>query len=323
MIERKKERTKMSDKTNDRIYDENGNTFMTEEEAASVFKGLGPTAFDPTSVKNSELDIQYGKLPEHLLDLYLPEAGSKPYPVMFYVHGGGWTMGSKTMAFLNGVIGLIEHGYAVISVDYRLAPQTTFPEFLFDVKTAVRWARANADKYGFDASRFAMAGDSAGGHITLMMGFTADRPEYAGYEYGWQGYSDGLQAICDMYGPSILDVPLETFFRESGIPRLQRPVKGRPDAFEAAFGTTNANLRKLISPISHVHKDIPPVLMLQGVKDGVVPYQHSTLLHEKIKEVCGDNRSELILFEDRNHADGNFNTKANSDTIAAFLSRFL
>ena len=313
----------MSNTPTDRIYDENGNTYMTAEEAASVFKGLGPTAFDPATVNNRKLDIQYGSLPEHLLDLYLPDEGTKPYPVMFYVHGGGWMMGSKTMAFLNGVIGLIEHGYAVISVDYRLAPKTTFPEFLFDVKTAVRWARANAEEFGFDSGRFAMAGDSAGGHIALMMGFTADRPEYAGYDYGWQGYSDGLQAICDMYGPSILDIPLETFYKESGIPRLSRPVSGRRDAFETAFATKNMNLLKLISPISHVHKDTPPVLILHGVKDGVVPYQHSTLLDAKIKEICGDSRSELVLYEDRNHADSNFNTKENSEIIAAFLSRYM
>ena len=302
---------------------EEGVLYMTQEEARTVFSGLGPTAFDPTSVKNHTLDVQYGALEEQILDIYLPESGKGPFPVMFYVHGGGWTMGSKTLAFLSGVIGLIDHGYAVISVDYRLAPQTTFPEFLFDVKTAVRWARANADLYGFDPDRFSMAGDSAGGHITLMMGFTADRPEYAGYVYGWPDASDGLQAICDMYGPSILDEPLEQFYKESGIPRLSRQVPGKPSAFETAFGTSNANLLRLISPISLVHKDIPPVLILHGVKDGVVPYQHSTLLDMRIKEVCDENRSELILYENRNHADSGFNTKENSETLAKFFNRYL
>ena len=284
---------------------------------------LGPKEFDVTSVKNRIADIRYGTLPEQLLDVYVPEDTKGPLPVIFYVHGGGWMMGSKTLAFLDGIIGLIEHGYAVISVDYRLAPKTTFPEFLFDVKTAVRWARANAAEYGFDPERFGMAGDSAGGHIALMMGFTADRPEYAGESYGWKGVSDGLQAICDMYGPSILAESAAQYYRESGVARSPVDVLDRASTYKRTFGTNNTNLLRLISPISLVHKDIPPVLIMHGVKDGVVPFQHSTLLDEKIKEVCGEGRSRLILYDDRNHADQGFNTKQNSDTLAGFFDCYL
>ena len=313
----------MSDSTNVRIPEDDGCVYMTDEELNEVRSGLAPTPFDPSTVKNRILDVKYGTLPAQLLDVYLPEDGKSPFPVVFYVHGGGWTMGSKTLAFMNGIIGMIDRGYAVISVDYRLAPKTKFPEFIFDVKTAVRWARANAAGYGFDPKHFGMVGDSAGGHITLMMGFTADRPEYAGYEYGWPGFSDGLQVICDMYGPSILSEHSATFFRQSGIPRMSRDAEGQPSPYSNVFGTGNPNLLKLISPLSLVHKDIPPVLILQGVQDGVVPYQQSTLLDDRIKEVCGDNRSKLIMYEDRNHAAPGFNTKENSDTIAEFFDLFL
>ena len=297
---------------------------ISEEERRVVAAALGPTAFDATKVKNRFLDINYGTLPEQLLDLYKPESGTGPFPTVIYVHGGGWTMGSKTLSYLDGVIGLLDHGYAVISVDYRLAPKTKFPEFLFDIKTSVRWARANAADYGLDPTRFGMAGDSAGGHLTLMIGFTADRPEYAGDEYGWAGYSDGVQAICDMYGPSILAAPTEQFLRESGIPAIPRAASGdRPSAYVSAFGTDDPGLLKLISPISHVHRDIPPVFIMHGALDSIVPYQHSTLLDKRIKEVCGDDRSELILYDDRNHADKAFNTKENSDLLAAFFDRHL
>ncbi|MCL2125113.1 MAG: alpha/beta hydrolase [Oscillospiraceae bacterium] len=297
---------------------------MSEEQTRIIAAALGPTAFDPATVKNRFTDIKYGSLPKQLLDLYLPESGEKPYPVVIYVHGGGWSMGSKTMSYLDGVIGLLDYGYAVISVDYRLAPKTKFPEFLFDVKTSVRWARANAAEYGLDPDRFGIAGDSAGGHLALMVGFTADRPEYSGVEYGWPGYSDGVQAICDMYGPSILANPTEPYFRESGVPSMPNVATANgKSAFANAFGTDSLNLLKLISPISLVHGGIPPVLIMHGVLDGVVPYQHSTLLDKKIKEVCGDDRSELILYDDRNHADKAFNTKENSDLLAAFFNRCL
>ena len=313
----------MAETTKDRVTDEDGCVYMTDEELSALRGVLAPAAFDPSMVKNRILDIQYGTLPQQLLDVFLPETGKGPYPVVFYVHGGGWTMGSKLLSFMNGIIGLLDYGYAVISMDYRLAPKTTFPEFLFDVKTSVRWARANAGEYGLDAARFGMAGDSAGGHITLMMGFTADRPEYAGYEYGWPEFSDGVQAICDMYGPSILNEPAATFFRESGVPRLRRNAGEAQNEYKRVFGTNDANLLRLISPISLVHKNIPPVLILHGALDGVVPYQHSVLLDKKINEVCGANRSELVLYEDRNHGDSGFNVKGNSDTLAVFFDRCL
>jgi len=313
----------MAESTKKQAPDEDGCRYMTKEEAQAFTKMVTPAEFDPATVTHRMLNIRYGALPEQLLDVYLPEDGAGPFPVVFYIHGGGWSMGTKTMGFLGGAIGLLRHGYAVLSVDYRLAPKTRFPEFIFDVKTAVRWARAHADEYGFDPARFGMAGDSAGGHITLMLGFTAHRPEYAGESYGWGECSDELQAICDMYGPSDLATPMEEYYRASGVPRPNRGAPGKPSAFKHVFGTDDANLLRLISPLSLVHRDIPPVLILHGVKDGVVPYQHSTLLAEKIREVCGKDRAELILYDDRNHADFGFNTDENSDTMAAFFNRYL
>ena len=308
---------------NTQPVEDDGCTYMTAEEAEAFRKMATPSPFDPSKVKYHTSNVRYGKLPEQLLDIYLPEAGEKPYPVVFYVHGGGWSMGSKTEGFLDGAIGLTQHGYAVLSVDYRLAPKTKFPEFIFDVKTAVRWARAHAEDYGFDPARFGMAGDSAGGHITLMLGFTAGRPEYAGERYGWVGFPDDLQAICDMYGPTDLATPMADYYQQSGVARPNRGAPSKPSAFAHVFGTGDANLLRLISPLSLVHPGIPPTLILHGAKDGVVPYQHSTLLAQRIDEVCGPGRAELVLYEDRNHADFGFNTAGNSDRMAAFFDRYL
>ncbi|MDR0469541.1 MAG: alpha/beta hydrolase [Peptococcaceae bacterium] len=312
----------MADKQEkDRVMDDDGCYYMTEEEAKAFSKMAKPPHFDPAVVKNHKVDVPYGALPEQLLDIYLPESGEGPFPVVFYVHGGGWRIGSKTDSFMGGIIGLIDYGYAVLSVDYRLAPKTIFPEFLFDVKTAVRWARAHAAEYKFDPNRFAMIGDSAGGHLALMIAFTTGRPEYADESYGWPGVSDEVQAICDMYGVSLL-TDSTRFFRESGVPRVRREKPGESH-WGTLFGTDHEDLLRLISPISLVHKNIPPVLILQGMKDGAVAYQQSTLLADKISEVCGKDRVKLILYEDRNHADFGFNTKENSDEIAAFFDSHL
>ena len=286
-----------------------------------------PVDFDRSRVKNRVEDVQYGSLPEQKLDLYLPEKAEGPLPLIIYVHGGGWTLGTKTMGALDCIIDAVDYGYAVMSVDYRLAPAVSFPEYIFDVKTAVRWARAHAEQYGLDKDRFAMIGDSAGGHITLTVGFTAGRPEYEGAEYGWAEESSAVQVICDMYGPAVLWADADKWYSETKVHRMKTltpPGEPEPPTMEElAFGGANKNLLKLISPISLVHKDIPPTMIQQGAEDSVVHYYNSTLLAERIEQVCGPERVHLVLYPDRNHSDKGFMTKENCLEVLAFFDKYL
>ncbi len=299
------------------------------EEQMSIFKRMvTPTVFDPSPIKRKYLDVQYGTLPEQKVDVYLPDEGDGPFPLIIYVHGGGWSMGSKREGALPCIIDAIKYGYAVISVDYRLAPGVKFPEFLFDVKTAVRWARANAAKYRFDPDRFGMVGDSAGGHLTLMVGFTAGHPEYEGEQYGWAGVSSAVQAIIDMYGPSILDADRDAFLKESGVPAMSfgapPPKEGSaPASGMAGAFTADMNMLHLISPIQYVHKDIPPTMIQQGEKDPIVPKQNSTILAEKIRRICGPDRVDLRLYPERTHSDGAFMGTENCMEVLPFFDKYL
>ncbi len=299
-------------------------TYVTPEDFARMAL---PVDFDTDRVKNKVLDVQYGTLPEQKLDVYYPDEVSGPLPVIFYVHGGGWYLGSKRQGALDCIIDAIKFGYAVISVDYRLVPTVTYPEFIFDVKTAVRWARAHAAEYNFDPERFGMIGDSAGGHITLVMGFTGNWVEYEGEEYGWAGQSTKLQAICDMYGPSNLYADDDEWYRESKVRRMGTPPKPGEEkpksGYAQTFGTDDMNLLRLISPITMVHKDIPPTMIQQGMVDAVVAYQHSTLLAEKIKAVCGEDRVDLRAYPERNHSDKDFMTLENCKEVVEFFDKYL
>ena len=299
------------------------------EEQMAIFKRMvTPTLFDPSPISRKYLDVQYGTLPEQKLDVYLPDEGDGPFPLIIYVHGGGWSMGNKREGALPCIIDAIKFGYAVISVDYRLAPGVKFPEFLFDVKTAVRWARANAKEYHFDPDRFGMVGDSAGGHLTLMVGFTAGHPEYEGEQYGWPGVSSAVQAIIDMYGPSILDADRDAFLKESGVPAMNfgapAPKEGSaPASGMAAAFTSDLNMLHLISPIQYVHKDIPPTMIQQGEKDPIVPKQNSTILADKIRKVCGPERVDLRLYPERTHSDGAFMGTENCMEVLPFFDKYL
>ena len=299
------------------------------EEQMAIFKRMvTPTVFDPSPIRRKFLDVQYGTLPEQKVDVYLPDEGDGPFPLIIYVHGGGWSMGTKREGALPCIIDAIKFGYAVISVDYRLAPGVKFPEFLFDVKTAVRWARANAKEYRFDPDRFGMVGDSAGGHLTLMVGFTAGHPEYEGEQYGWAGVSSAVQAIIDMYGPSILDADRDAFLKESGVPAMSFGAPPPKEGFAPASGmagafTADMNMLHLISPIQYVHKDIPPTMIQQGEMDPIVPKQNSTLLAEKIRRICGPDRVDLRLYPERTHSDGAFMGTENCMEVLPFFDKYL
>ena len=304
-----------------RVPASNGCNYYTREEFAAFGILFAPVEFDSSYIPRKHLDLPYGTLPEQKLDLYLPNEGEGPWPVIFYVHGGGWSMGTKTLGAITCVIDAIGHGYAVIAPDYRLVPSVTFPEFIFDIKTAVRWARAHAAEYGLDPERIGMIGDSAGGHISLMLGFTAGHPEYEGEQYGWAGFSSAVQAVCDMYGPSDLAADEAAWYRDSQVKRFPSLFGG--NMYLTAFGTDNKNLLKLISPISFVTPDIPPVMIQQGHEDGIVPYQHSEILTEKITEVCGPDRVECHVYEGRNHSDPAFLTQESVRQVLDFFDRRL
>ncbi len=299
------------------------NYVLTEEQISTFNSMTIPTNFDSSKIKNRFVNINYGPLPEQLLDLYLPDNGSGPYPLIIYVHGGGWSMGTRHFGALDFVSSFLDFGYAVMTVDYRLAPGAVFPEFLFDIKTAVRWARANSAKYSLDAKRFGMIGDSAGGHLALMMAFTSGHPEYEGGQYGCEEYSSDIQAVVDMYGPSDLSADIKALLAESGLPApplSDNPEK--PSSYDIAF-TRDKNMLKLISPINYVHKNIPPVMLQQGAKDVVVPLQQSTLLAEKITRICGPDRVQLCVHENLGHSEKGFCSPDNFLTILKFFDKHL
>lgn len=301
---------------------------MSPEALAIRARMMAPTVFDPTTVARHKTDIPYGSLPEQLLDVYYPPEGQGPWPLIIYIHGGGWTIGSKRECSMDSIIDAINCGYALVSVDYRLAPTVKFPEFLFDAKTAVRWARANAAEFDFDPERFAVMGDSAGAHLALMIGFTAGRPEYEGEKYGWPGVSSAVQAVVDIYGPSDLAADNGAWMAEAGVPHVRffdtTPADDGAalDRMMACF-TTDRDMLPFISPIAHVHRDIPPVLILQGESDPVVPKQHSIQLAKRITEVCGPDRVDLRLYPERTHADYAFMTDETAHTVVAFLDKYL
>ena len=279
--------------------------------------------FDPATVQHRRENVRFGALETQELDVYYPDDGPGPFPLIFYVHGGGWILGGRRDGSIICILsGALERGFAVASVDYRLAPGTRFPENLYDIKTAVRWARANAEEYRFDPDRFGVIGDSAGGYFALMLAATALNPALEGAQYGWEGVSSAVQAAVDLYGPVDMERDWSEYFAQSGVKRMPLKIKGHPTMEEFEFYATSApGLAPLVCPHRYVHPDMPPVLIMHGEQDGVVPCQHSVLMAERIRAVCGEGRAKLLLYPERVHSDRDFTAPESAALAADFFDR--
>ena len=166
---------------------------------------------------------------------------------------------------------LAEQGYVVATVSYRLSDVAPFPAAVQDVKCAVRWLRANAERLHVDPDRIAMAGGSAGGHLSMMAGYVTDNPELEGTG-GHPEVSSRVQAVVNLYGPTDLTTD---FARDNDV--VVKFLGGESYA-------DKPELYRLASPNTHVSADDPPTLILHGSIDTVVPIDQAELLVDKLKE---------------------------------------
>jgi acetyl esterase len=216
------------------------------------------------------------------LDLRVPKAATSDYPcpLVVWVHGGGWIHGSRRRQapnlHRNRVIErIVEAGFAVALVDYRLAKEAPFPAQALDLKAAVRWLRGHASEFFLDPRRFALWGESAGAHLALMASFCDRFDDERSGEF--RSESEAIQAVIDWYGPADLATALSTTgaadSEETGASD-EHPVR----TLLAGSTWTAENL----SPLRHVRADVPPVFIAHGRDDRQVDVEQSRRFHETL-----------------------------------------
>jgi acetyl esterase/lipase len=214
------------------------------------------------------------------LDLYHPQNVSGLLPVIVCIHGGHFGAGRKERC---PAVALVQDGYAVASIDYRLTSTAPFPAQIEDCKAAVRWLRANASSYHLDPDRIGVWGYSAGGHLAALLGTTGGVPELEGNGDNMQ-YSSQVQAVCDVAGPTDL-LPLANLGPK------------RMSAIEALLGgPLEKDEAKAVaaSPIHYISKDDPPFLIVHGEADRVIPLEQSQRFYEALQK-AGVNATLKIL----------------------------
>ncbi len=219
-------------------------------------------------------DIEYGRVggEKLLLDARIPD-GAGPFPVAILVHGGGWSGGDKSGsdrpgngADISPWFSVLDRaGYVCFSVNYRLAPKYRWPACLEDVDTAIRWVKDHAAEYKGDPHRIVLFGHSAGGHIVM---FAATEP----------GVRDSVQAVVG-FAP-VTDLVSDSERRGGVSPSLQ-------NLFGVAKEITPETRKRLeeVSPLSHVHRGMPPILIVHGDADKTVPIGQSLEFIAKLRSV--------------------------------------
>jgi acetyl esterase/lipase len=213
------------------------------------------------------VDVPYAHTGERLLllDLHLP-AGVENPPLVVYLHGGAWRTGDKAEVppFL------AEAGFAVASLDFRSSEEARFPANVHDIKAGVRFLRANAQRYGYRADRIAVGGSSSGGHLAALVGTTNGHAQLEGNLGEHDDVSSDVQAIISWVGASNLATILAQSAPEGlkvRVPALQLLLGAQPDEVP--------ELAQLASPVNHVDRSDPPLLILHGNKDLTIPVEQA------------------------------------------------
>ncbi|MHC4452586.1 MAG: alpha/beta hydrolase fold domain-containing protein, partial [Planctomycetota bacterium] len=217
------------------------------------------------------------------LDLYLPADRTSRTPLVLWMHGGSWMYGTHHDCRVDW---LAEEGFAVASIAYRKSLEAKWPAQLHDTKAAVRWLRAHAGQYRLRTDRMAAAGMSSGAHLALMLGLKRDEDE-AEHEH-----PSSVDAVISYYGPTDLawygatsrtanwwGQPIPTLL---GVAPRDDPERAR-DA----------------SPIYQIRRDSPPVLLIHGEDDHLVPKTQSETFHQRYREASLSSR--LVLVADAGH----------------------
>lgn len=279
---------------------------------------------DVSEIQRKYLDIPYAAQSEsQKLDIYLPPEGDGPFPTVIFVHGGAFILGDKRdTQFLQAIDG-IKNGYAVASVEYRLGFEAKYPAAIFDVKAAVRFLRANAATYMLDGDRFALCGDSAGGHYVVMAAATQGNAAFEDFSMGNAAYSSTVQVVASRFGPY-------DFAVESKMAREDPPIADPffPDIEMQLLGAHSEDISGLIhftNPLHFINRNFPPIFIEHGTADVIVPVVHSHQLEEKVRTVCGADHLEMVIRKGYNHGgiDLRWNEPEVNNEMFTFFDRHL
>jgi acetyl esterase/lipase len=227
------------------------------------------------------------------LNVAYPKKGKGPFPAVVLIHGGGWFYGSS-FDFVPFSLRLAERGYVAVTVSYRFVPANRFPDQVHDVKCAVRWLRAHADRYRVDPERIGAFGHSAGGSLACLLGMAGGQDKLEGD----RGFKEQRSDVCCVVCTSGLTDLAHLWAN----PTPGWPGIGTKMVVQGFLGGPPSKAGKryeLASPITYACKASPPTLLICGTKDALVPNEQSRRLEKKLRAAGATVR--LLTLEGAEH----------------------
>ena len=255
------------------------------------------------------------------LDLYLPSPVSDSFPIILWLHPGGYTMGDKDM--VETVIDyILERGYAVASMNYRLADEARFPAQLFDAKAAVRWIRANAVTYNLNKEAIAAWGVSAGSTFAALLGTTANVSELEDLSMGNSNESSHVNAVVALIGPMDF-LHMDSQLLQLGYQPLRDDVASGICKLIGGRITEYHERCRAINPATYITSDCTPFYIQHGTADHMVPYLQSVNFAQVLIDTIGQENVTLSLIEGIDHFDPEHNSPENMKKALDFLDKHL
>jgi len=247
--------------------------FFTPPLYAAIWLGIDKLAdLEPVAPENIEeiRDIEYKNIngKSLKLDIYRPKNLDKPAPLLVFIHGGSWKSGKRS-DYLVYLLSYAQKGYITATVSYRLLRDGPYPACIEDITDALTWFSGNAENYGYDPSRIALIGGSAGAHLATLAAYGWNTPAHINDTSDLPRNDHKVKAVVDIYGPVDLTTeyarnhPLITSF-------LAKKWDEAPEIFREA------------SPVNYLDESDPPTLIFHGTSDKLVPVSQSDMLKNKL-----------------------------------------
>lgn len=280
---------------------------------SATFASVDPTYTDLAYASGSDAQK---------LDLYIPTAGTGPFPVVIMVHGGGFMFGDKADgAGLTGVDQLLAAGYAVASINYRLSAEAQYPAQIYDAKASVRFLRANAGKYNLDPENFGAWGASAGGNLVSLLGTTCGVAELEG-DLGNAEQSSCVQAVVDWFGP-IDFLKMDEQFAGTSCEQSHNAANSPESKLVGAEIQSVPELVKTTNPMNYIDATDSPFFIENGTADCNIPPVQNKDLADALTAAIGADKVTYVSLEGAGHGGEQFETEENLKLVIGFLDTYL
>lgn len=284
-----------------------------------------PPMADISWVKRKYLDVVYAdESPNQRMDIYLPEEGEGPFPVLFHIHGGGFAIGDKRDDHMDTYLKFLKKGIAVGSIEYRLSGEAIFPAAVLDCREAIRFAREHAKEYRLDAEHIGVIGGSAGGNLSAILGMNIPNGVFPGEEDREFAGDCHVNVAVDQFGPISFKVMDEQArANKVSFADHDEPTSAESSYMGGALPELDEAYVEKANPTTYINPNMAPLLVQHGRVDRLVPYQQSEMFVKAIKEKQPDAVVEFTTLPTADHEDKQYGSEENMELLWNFIRKYL